>query len=271
MRTTTMMFIIIIIAKGRAHRGHSQILRIKSWRADPHILIAAILPLFRLKELRGDYRLWKKKLVYTFKTKHGRTPESPAGTSYPIYEEISGSDQTQLGRDPQGTCPQKTSWRGRSKQLSPLVKKILPRSWSHVYDCIQLQYTHTWAGPHSVMTVCPLDLVPNSAHNLGGWHLFCIRFAFLCWGSTSGAMTTTSTLSWPIRVSTKSMMPCWSSLRRSLHPWTTAWWGRSWTSREMWLGQPAEATARKFASGRPKNLLWDFAIFCMCIPSGKLT
>lgn len=44
-------------------------------------------------ELRGDYRLWKKKLVYTFKTKHGTVPESPAGTSYPIYEEISG-DQT---------------------------------------------------------------------------------------------------------------------------------------------------------------------------------
>ena len=68
---------------------------------------------FRLKhggteELRGDYRLWKKKLVYTFKTKHGTQANSPAGVAYPVYQEISGGDDTWLGFQPlnQGTTEQ---------------------------------------------------------------------------------------------------------------------------------------------------------------------
>ncbi len=36
----------------------------------------------------------RSKLVYTFKTAHGRSPKSPAGTSYPFYSEISkGKDK----------------------------------------------------------------------------------------------------------------------------------------------------------------------------------
>jgi len=37
---------------------------------------------------------WKKRLVYKFKTKHGTSPTSPAGTAYPEYTEISGGGQT---------------------------------------------------------------------------------------------------------------------------------------------------------------------------------
>lgn len=36
----------------------------------------------------------KRKLAYTFKTKHGTSATSPAGTTYPVYEEISNSENT---------------------------------------------------------------------------------------------------------------------------------------------------------------------------------
>lgn len=46
-----------------------------------------------LWELRGGSRLWRKKLVYSFKTKHGTRATSPAGQSYPEYTEISTPQQ----------------------------------------------------------------------------------------------------------------------------------------------------------------------------------
>lgn len=47
-----------------------------------------------LWELKGDSRSWRKKLVYTFKTKHGTSPTSPAGAAYPEYTAISTAQQT---------------------------------------------------------------------------------------------------------------------------------------------------------------------------------
>lgn len=37
---------------------------------------------------------WRRQVVFTFKTRHGTTPQNPAGTIFPVYEELSTGGQT---------------------------------------------------------------------------------------------------------------------------------------------------------------------------------
>jgi hypothetical protein len=41
-----------------------------------------------------DESEWRRQVVYTFKTRHGTTPQNPAGKSFPLYEELSNSDES---------------------------------------------------------------------------------------------------------------------------------------------------------------------------------
>jgi uncharacterized protein YdbL (DUF1318 family) len=47
-----------------------------------------------LHKFTKESRYIQKKLVYTFKTYHGTTPQSPAGSTYPKYDEISTAKKT---------------------------------------------------------------------------------------------------------------------------------------------------------------------------------
>lgn len=145
---------------------------------------------------------------------------------------------------------------GEGQQLSPLVKKILPRSWSHVYSCIQLQYT---VYPYLSGTTFRGDRTPSRfGFKFSAWfgwlapvlHPFCISLLrFYQWSNDNYVYTE---LAHPGLHEVNDALFVFFATESP--PLDNSLAGRVMNVPRN-VARTAEATARKFASGRPKNLL----------------